>query len=178
MTRPLSHRPLVLGFHPTSRGFGWAVFENPSALHCFGVYTARGDKNAACVRKLVWLLERLKPEVLVLEAFDKHSSLRSERIRRLCLSVVAHAAAQGTDVAVYTRGEVQACFAVVGARSREEIAEAMARHAPALRTHLPEKRKPWMAEDKRLSAFSAAALVLTHYHNGAAALLDDVRNAA
>jgi len=33
-------------------------------------------------------------------------------------------------------------------------------------------------QTKRLSVFCASALVLTHYHNGAAALLDDLRNAA
>ena len=101
MTRPLSHRPLVLGFHPTSRGFGWAVFENPFKLHSFGVYTALRDKNASCLRKLTWLLERLEPEVLVIETFDKRSSVRSERIRRLCLSVVSSAAEHNAELAVY-----------------------------------------------------------------------------
>jgi len=47
-----------------------------------------------------------------------------------------------------------------------------------LRAHLPNKRKLWIGEDKRLSVFGASAVVLTHYHNGAAALLDDLRNAA
>jgi Holliday junction resolvasome RuvABC endonuclease subunit len=178
MTRALSHRPLVLGVHPTSRGLGWVVFENPFALHSFGVYTPRGDKNTGCLRKVAWLLERLEPEVFVLEAFDKQSSVRSERIRRLCLSMVSLAAERGAEVEVYKRGDIEACFATVGARSREEIAEAVSRHLPALRAHLPKRRKQWDGEDKRLSVFCASALVLTHYHNGAAALLDDLRNAA
>jgi Holliday junction resolvasome RuvABC endonuclease subunit len=178
MTRPLSHRPLVLGFHPTSRGFGWAAFENPFSVHSFGVYTARGDKNASCLRKIEWLLERLEPEVFVIEAFDKQSSIRSERIRRLCMSVVSLAADRGAELAVYKRGDIERSFAAIGARTREEIAEAVARHLPALRAHLPSRRKQWIGEDKRLSVFGASALVLTHYHNGAAALLDDLRNAA
>ena len=49
---------------------------------------------------------------------------------------------------------------------------------PTLRTHLPDKRKHWNGEDKRLSVFAAAALVLTYYRNGATALLNDLRNAA
>jgi len=178
MTRPQSHRPLVLGFHPTSRGFGWAAFENPFTLHSFGVYTARGDKNASCLRKVEWLLERLQPEVFVIEAFGKESSVRSERIRRLCLSVVTLAADHGAELAVYTRGDVERTFAKIGARSREEIAAAVAQHLPALRPRLPSPRKPWIGEDKRLSVFCASALALTHYQNGAAALLDDLRNAA
>jgi Holliday junction resolvasome RuvABC endonuclease subunit len=178
MTRPLSYRPLVLGFHPTSRGFGWTAFQNPLTLHSHGVYTARRDKNASCLRKVEWLLERLEPEVLVIEAFDKDSSARSERVRRLCLAVVSLAAERGAEVQAFKRGELQTCFAAVGAKTREDIAEAVARHLPALRKHLPSRRKPWASEDKRLSIFCASALVLTHYHNGAAALLDDLRNAA
>ena len=178
MTRSLSHRPLVLGFHPTSRGFGWVAFENPFTLYSFGVYTARSDKNASCLRKVEWLLERLEPETLVIEAFDKKSSVRSDRVRRLCLSVVTLAADRGAELAVYKRDDVQRSFAAVGARAREEIAEAVARNVPALRAHLPKRRKPWASEDKRLALFCASALVLTHYQNGAAALLDELRNAA
>lgn len=178
MTRPTSLRPLVLAFHPTSRGFGWAAFENPFTVHSFGVYTARTDKNASCLRKAEWLLERLAPEVFVIEAFDKQSSVRSERIRRLCLSVVTLAAERGAELAVYKRSDVERTFAHVGAKSREEIAAAVARHLPALRPRLPSPRKPWIGEDKRLSVFCASALALTHYQNGAAALLDHLRNAA
>jgi hypothetical protein len=178
MTRPLSHRPLVLGFHPTARGFGWVVFENPFKLVTHGTYEPRGDKNSGCLRKLTWLLKVCAPEVLVIESFDRASSLRSKRIRKLCLSAVTAAADHGAVIACLTRSDVQEAFELVGARTRDEIAEAVAAHVPTLRTHLPSRRKQWDGEDKRLSVFAAAALVLAHYHNGAAALLDDLRNAA
>jgi hypothetical protein len=173
-----SYRPLVLGFHPTARGFGWVVFENPFTLHHSGVFHVHSNKNLRCMRKVAWLLERLKPEVIVIEAFDKQSSLRSERIRRLCLSVVTLAADRGVEVAVYRRSDISERFRTVGARSRDEIAEAVARTVRALAMRLPRRRKPWLSEHKRQSVFHASALVLTHYHNGATALLDDLRNAA
>ena len=178
MTRPLSHRPLVLGFHPTARGFGWAVFENPFNLVSHGTYEPRGDKNSGCLRKLTWLLKVCEPEVLAIEAFDKASSLRSERIRKLCLAVVSAAAEHNAEIDCLKRSDVQRTFEVVDARTRDEIAEAVAAHVPTLRTHLPSRRKQWDGEDRRLAVFAAAALVLTHYHNGATALLDDLRNAA
>jgi hypothetical protein len=179
MTSPLSHRPLVLGFHPTSRGFGWAVFESPFKLVSHGTCEPRGGKNSGCLRKLTWLLKVCAPEVLVIEAFDKQSSQRSERIRKLCLAAVAAAAEHNAEVDCLKRSDVQRTFEFVGAKTRDEIAEAVAAHVPTLRTHLPSRRKPFGdGEDKRLSVFAAAALVLTHYHNGAAALLDDLRNAA
>jgi hypothetical protein len=168
----------VLGFHPTSRGFGWVVFENPFKLVSHGTYEARGDKNSGCLRKLTWLLKVCAPEVLAIEAFDKASSQRSERIRKLCLTVVAAAAEHNAEIACLSRSEVQRTFDFVGARTRDDIAEAVANHVPTLRTHLPSRRQPWDGEDKRLSVFAAAALVLTHYCNGATALLNDLRSAA
>jgi hypothetical protein len=178
MKRLFATRPLVLGLHPTSRGFGWAVFENPFTVHSFGIYTARRDKNTGCLKRLTWLLKRFEPEVLVLEAFSRDGSMRSERIRDLCRSFGTLAKEHSADLAIYRRLDVQNCFAYVKAITRDEIAAAVADHLPALQAHLPKRRTSWDSEDKRLSLFAAAALVLTHYQNGAAALLEDMRNAA
>lgn len=169
---------LVLAVYPTARGFGWACFDGPLTLFESGLYTVHKDKNAACLKKVEALLERLKPETLVLEAFDKGSSLRSTRIRRLSLSVVSLAADRGHELAVFKKTDVQAAFAGVGARTRHEIAQAIVRHLPGLAHRMPKDRRNGDSEDKRLAIFNAAALVLTHYHYGAAALLNDMRNAA
>jgi hypothetical protein len=83
----------------------------------------------------------------------------------------------GAEVDCLKRSDVQKTFEFVGAKTRDEVAEAVAAHVPTLRAHLPNRRKQWNGEDKRLSVFAAAALVLAHYHNGATALLDEKRNA-
>jgi hypothetical protein len=172
-------RPLVLGLHPTARGVSWAAFADPFTVHHHGVYRAsRSNKCASSLKKVAWLLGRLKPEILVLEAFDAESSVRSKRIRKLCLEIVNLAAEQGVEVAVYRRCDVQDAFRIVEARTREEIAEAVARHVGSLRPYLPNKRKQWAGEDRRLSLFCASALVLTHYHFEATRLFDDMRKAA
>lgn len=178
MSGPNVGGSLVLGVHPTSRGFGWAAFTTPLNLYHHGLHPAQGDKNTSCLEKLAALIEELQPETLVLEAFDAESSLRSARIRTLCLAMVSLAAEQGLEVTVYKREEVRASFASAGAKSRDDVAAAVARAVPALAPRLPAKRKLWIGEDKRLSIFAAAALALTHYQNGAAALLNDLRNAA
>lgn len=171
-------RALVLGVHPTARGFGWVTFENPFSVFQHGVYTPFGRKNPACIRKLEWLLDRFQPEALALEAFDKESSLRSPRIRRLCEALVALASERGIEVAVFKRGEVLRTFSLVGARTRHEIAQAVARHVPSLARYLPSPRKVWVGEDKRLSVFSAAAVVLTFYQNGATTFLNHLKDVA
>jgi hypothetical protein len=82
------------------------------------------------------------------------------------------------NVAVYTRKDINACFSTVGARTRYEIAEAIARHVPALAPRLPPKRRAWTAEDRRMGLFNAAALVFTHYRNEAQFFLDELKGAA
>lgn len=159
-------RPLTLGIHPTARGYGWVAFEGPSAPFDWGVVKARGDKNAVCLQRVEEMLTRLTPETVVLEAFDRGSSSRSDRIARLCRAIVALAGNRGVGVAVYARRDITASFAQVGARSRQEIAAAVAYHIEALRHRLPKTRQPWEGEPKRMALFSAAALVMTHYHAG------------
>lgn len=165
---------LTFALHATSRGFGYVVFEGPFTPHDWGTVIARGDKNAVCLRKLDLMLERFTPEALLLEATGKGSSFRSERIARLYQAVATMAASRGINVHVYPLGDVKACFASVGARTRQEIAEAVARHIDAFGHRLPKARKPWQSEDRRMALFCAAALVLTHYQLGASRLFDDL----
>lgn len=165
---------VTLAIHPDRRGFGWVAFTGPFAVHDFGRPTTKRDKNAACLEKVETLLERFHPETVVLESFDRPYSLRPVRTARLCRAIAALAADRGVEVAIYTRADVAACFLDVGARTRDEIAQAVARHVDALRDRLPKRRKPWHAEDPRMALFSAAALVLTHYRLGASSLFDEL----
>lgn len=170
-----SRRPsITLAVHPTSRGCGWVAFEGPLAPYDWGLFEAKQDKNIYCIRKVEGLIERLSPETLVLEAFDRRVAIRSERIVRLGRSLITLADVRNVDVAIYTRSDVRTAFVEIGARTRQEIAEAVARHVDAFRHRLPKARKPWQAEDPRMALFSAAALALTHFQRSATDLLDDM----
>lgn len=169
-----SKAALTFALHATSRGFGYVVFEGPFTPHDWGIVVARGDKNAVCLRKLDLMLEQFTPESLLLEAFGKGSSLRSERIMRLYQAIASMAVSRGVNVHVYSFNNVKACFASVGARTRQEIAESVGRHIDAFGHRMPKARKPWQSEDRRMALFCAAALVLTHYQLGASSLFDDL----
>ena len=166
---------LTLALHGTSRGFGYVVFEGPFKLHDWGTVVAKSDKNAVCLRKLGMILDRYRPEALLLEASDRSSSLRSERIAGLYRDAAALAKKSGAEVHVYPFKEVQACFRAVGATSRQEIAEAVGRSVEALGERVPKPRKPWDSDHRRMAVFCAAALVLTHFHLGVCRLFDDLR---
>ena len=165
---------LTLGFHPSSHGFGWIAFESPFSVYDWGISNARGDKNAACMKKLDRLIRRLEPHTLVIEAFERRVHQRACRIVKLCRAVVACAAEQGIEVVIYTKGEIQSCFASVDARSRQEIAEAVARHLEVIGHRLPARRNAWDTEDFRMALFNATASVVTHFHLGSSRLFDDL----
>ena len=164
---------LVIALHATSRGFAYAVFEGPFSPYDWGSMTAKGEKNAACLRKLGKLLSRYQPEILLLEE-PRSVANRSDRIVRLYKAIVALCASNGVEAAVYRRQDITACFASVGAQTRQEIAEAIARQIPALDHKLPKPRRPWEGESRRMALFCAAALILTHYQLGAYRLFDDL----
>ena len=165
---------LTFALHATSRGFGFVVFEGPFTVHDWGTVVARGDKNAVCLRKLNLMLERYEPESLLLEAWGKGSSLRSERIGRLYKAISSMTVARAIEVHVFPFRDVQACFRDVGARTRQEIAEMVARHVAALSNRVPKPRRPWESEHRRMAVFCAAALVLTYFRFGADSLLDEL----
>lgn len=174
LTRP--RKPMTLAVHPTVSGFGWAAFEGPLAPHDWSGVQVRIDKNAGCLKRIEFLLNRFMPETLVLEAFEHRQTLRHLRITKLCRAIVALAQSRGVEVTVFSRDDVRATFAEVGARSRQEIAEAVGRHLPALRSLVPKKRRPWESQAHAMSIFCAAALALTHYRLSCLTLLDELRD--
>jgi Holliday junction resolvasome RuvABC endonuclease subunit len=161
---------LVLGFHPSSYGFGWAAFSSPLSLYDWGHCQAKTRKNERCLRRLEKLLRRLAPQAIVLEAFDTGEK-RSQRIVDLCHAVVSLAMEERIEVMVYTRREIQSVFGAEGARTRQQVAETVARHHEPLRAKLPRPRRAWDPPDRRMAIFDAAAAVMTHYQVSAASLL-------
>ena len=120
------------------------------------------DKNAHCLRKFEMMLDRFMPETLLLEEATSVAN-RSGRIAKLYAATASLAASRGVEVVIYKLGQIKACFASVGPTTRQEIAEAVGRHIDAFRHRLPKPRKPWQAQDRRMTMFCAAALVLTHF---------------
>lgn len=169
----IPRNPLVFALHATSRGFGYVVFEGPFAPYDWGTVTARGDKNAVCLQKLEKMLDRFAPETLLLEEARSVAN-RSDRTGRLYKAIVTLCISRSIDVVLYTLGEVKACFASAGARTRQEIAETVARMIDALAHLVPKPRKQWESDNRRMAMFCAAALVLTHFQMGASRLFDDL----
>lgn len=154
---------LVLAVHPFARGMGWVAFEAPFAPYDWGFVYPRRDQNLHCVRKLERLLKLLQPDTLIIEINPKRGGAYTPRIARLHKSFIALAVDRGITVSMYSRQDVKACFASVGAVTRLEIAEAVARHIGMFEHLLPPLRRKFGEQHRYMALFNAAALAITHY---------------
>jgi len=169
--------PRVMAIQPSTRGFGWAVFEGPLSNRGLGVSYANGpqsERNVLCVTNADALLSQHSPQTLVLEAYEPPHQTHRRRID-LGRALTALALHRGVEVVTYTKQEVLKAFAAWGARTRHEIAEVVSRVlVPG--SKVPQKRKHWNGETFRMAAFAAAALIAAHYHKGNNQIHEEVRH--
>jgi len=158
----------VLALHPSSRGFGWVLFEGPLSPFDWGTAHIRDEKNRRSLQAIEALLDRYHPSVLVLEVFESASSRRAPRIRNLCESAIVQAEARSIEACLYSREQIHAALGARGARTRHGIAVLIADHLEMLRYRLPPPRKIWIGEHPSLALFSAAACGLAYYATASA----------
>ena len=156
---------LVLGVHPTSRGFGWALFESPIQPLFWGIVETRTHRNRDALAAFRVLLDRYQPEMLAMEQFEHRPARRNGRIKKLGAALVALAHKQGLQSAILPRAAIGIIIAQDSTATRYEIAQTIANKVEALAYRMPAKRKPWESEKPNLSIFSAAACALTWYAN-------------
>jgi hypothetical protein len=154
---------LTLGVALTRQGFSWIAFDGPLHIYNWNSPSPRDDKNRKCVREFERLIDRLQPELIVLEDLTLET-FRSKRVLQLHQLFLASAREHHIDIVCYRREHVRSCFSTVGATTHQEIAEAIARQFPDLSHRIPRKRRSWECSGRRLGLFCAAALVLTHFH--------------
>jgi hypothetical protein len=164
MTR--AGRPCVAAIYPNPKGFAFVIFEGPSRPMDWGLKEANARRrNAHCVKLAQTLLSQYRPQVLIVEEPSTRRSRRCERICRLNRSLRRSGERLGIDVHLICRAEVRQCFSEEGARTKFEVATAISKRFACFEHWLPPARKPWMAEDTRMSVFDAAAFALAYYRS-------------
>lgn len=155
--RARSHRR-VLALYPTTRGFGFALFDHERRLVDWGLAGVRtGNKNVETMRGMTRLIVRIEPSLIVAEDTRPKGARRHERIRRLHALLLAEAGTKRIPLRRFSRAQV---FRYYNVKTKFELALVIAHALPQLAPRLPPKRKPWMSEDARQSLFDAAALGL------------------
>jgi len=155
---------LVLALYPFYRGFAFVFFEGPDNPFEWGVKGVKGNhKNSRTLEAIKSLIDRYRPEVLVIEDTADGGWRRTSRIRKLYRMLAHVAVTEYIELWRCSKPDVKECFTLVGASTKFEIAKAIAAQIPAFAHRIPRFRKPWMSEDSRQSLFDAAALGLTYY---------------
>lgn len=151
-------RGRVLALYPTTRGFGFALFDAKQRLVDWGVTGIReSDKNGPTLRAIERLIDRLEPAIIVCEDARASDSRRHARIRQLLRDIDARAARRKITTYRFSRRTVRHYF---GIRTKRELTLMLASAYPALAARVPPTRRPWMSEDARQSLFDAVALAV------------------
>jgi hypothetical protein len=160
---PRRNPGLVFAVHPTSKGFGWVIFEDQNAPVGWGISSAKANRSATSMRRFQALLDQYHPSVLVLEAFKGSRTRRGPRIQDLAQTMSGFAANRDIDVVVYSRNFVSEQVAENPHATRHAIAKSVAGRIPIFRLRMPRERELWQSEDARQCLFDAAALAMTHF---------------
>jgi len=153
----------VLAIDPTTRGFGFVVLESPTMPVDWGVKVIRYQKETKTLAKVSALIRHYQPTILVLE--DHRQSRRCGRVQELLDGIRRVATIAGLKSRSFPISRVKKVFGTFRAKTKHEIAHAVAQQLPELAPRLPRFRKPWMSEDYRMAIFDAAALALTYFHS-------------
>ena len=165
MTPPSRNNVRVLAIDPTTKGFGFVVFEGPARLVDWGVARVRRDRNIRTLLRVTALIRRYNPEVLVIEDHTSRTCKRRARVRELLRSIARLGPTHSIAIHREARRSVQKTFANLGVATKYPIAAALASRFPELAPLLPPMRKPWMTEDARMGIFDAAALAVTYLNS-------------
>ena len=122
------------------------------------------ERELETLEKVGDLIEHFEPHSIILEEAGT-GSRRSGRLRLLLATIHNRAVWAGIRTCDIPSTRIKAAFRALGASTKYEIAQAIAKQLPELAPRLPRFRKPWMTEDYRMAIFDAAALALTYFHS-------------
>ena len=155
---------LVLAIYLNTRGFAFVIFESSLSPVDWGVKEVRGARrHARCLAKVVMIMDRWQPDVLVLQDTSPRGTFRTQRITKLNSAIAELTGSRGMALYAYSRADIWKAFRDVGVGNKHDLAMVVALHIPAFERYVPPPRKSWKSEDARMGIFDAAALALTFF---------------
>ncbi|MFY9821960.1 MAG: hypothetical protein WAM82_11295 [Thermoanaerobaculia bacterium] len=148
---------------PTTKGFGYAVFETPFRLVDWGLAHISGEKESGAVARFEELLDQYRPDIVILEDSTAPGSRRRPRVQKLLEKLRDTARERGMAVHMIPRLAVIECFSAPDERATKySITKRLAETFPELAEKVPQRRKIWQSEDERVATFDALALAVTY----------------
>ena len=149
----------VLAVDPFSGGVGFAVLEGQDNLIDWGIRTTGRADNVKSAGVIDKLIDRFRPDVLVLEHWDSDGSRRCSRVEKL-LGRIAAQEGKRILVRLVTKSEVRTIGPLPQTSTKYGRASILAERFRELQAYLPPVRKPWMPEDDRMAIFDALSFAL------------------
>ena len=149
---------LVLAVYPNARGIAFVLFEGANAPVDWGISELRrGERLERCFKLVESLLEKHRPDILVLR--DMPDGQNADLARRF----VGLATDKEIPAVWVSRREIRQAFSCLGRATRDTIVSEMIRRLPMLVSFQPGRRKIWNGEDRRMGFFDATALAITFF---------------
>lgn len=157
--------PRTLALYVNTRGIAFALFTAPLSLEDWGVKVTLGtSRHADGLRAVRQLVEKYRPEALVIEDVRERSSRRHQHIRTLYRAIARYAERERIAIVSYSRRAIHEAFAVAGAsNNKHDMNCVIVRMIPVLAVRQPPKRKPWIAEPLAQAFFDAVSLGMTFF---------------
>jgi hypothetical protein len=152
----------LIGLDIRPRGFGFIVLEGSSVLDCGSRSCGRKDSRTCLGQRFQRILETYKPSIVAMRS--RRAMRTSAAERRKALASILRAVARESKIAIVdvNLSAFREYFRLHNARTKYEIAHAVATLLPELAWKLPPQRKIWQSEHHRMSIFDAAAVALVH----------------
>ncbi|MGB8478012.1 MAG: hypothetical protein WCE63_04120 [Acidobacteriaceae bacterium] len=151
----------IVSLDVRSKALAYAVLDGPLQLLDFGVSgsTHRGfptDRVEKIVRKF-------QPQVIVLRKVPAGSKRDNPAVQASIKSIRSKARHLSIPVVSIEKRLIDQTFRRHCKPTKYQIALLLSACFSALRWYVPQKRKIWMPEDRRMQYFDAAALGLTYF---------------
>jgi hypothetical protein len=153
----------IFALDPTTKGFGYAVFETPFHLVDWGLAHVSGEKESGAIARFEELLDQYRPDIVILEDSTAPGSRRRPRVQKLLERLRDSARGRGVAVHLIPRLAVIECFSSPDKRATKfSVTQNLAETFPELAPKMPARRKIWQSEDERIATFDALALAVTY----------------
>lgn len=155
--------PRVMAISIASGRVGYAVLEGPQFLIDWGVLDVRGVNDKERISKIVETIAWNLPDILVLEDVKAKGCMKGARSRVLIKRIKSESSLRAIDTVMISRMDVRCLFAPLHGHNKDVIARTVANHFPELLRALPRERRPWDAEQYRMTLFEAASYALVYF---------------
>jgi Holliday junction resolvasome RuvABC endonuclease subunit len=166
--RAISGNNRILAIAIRSQRLGYAVLDGSNKLLDWGMvfYRRNGGKQVATTAKRISsLLELYAPSMIVVEQSELRQVRNVGGLRLLSKLLRREAARQSVKFHATKQLDVRKAFRSFDAKSKDDVAAALARMFPEVAYKLPHRRKVWESEHSIMPMFDAIAIGVSYWEH-------------